>query len=51
MFILGVILILIGLLAGVPILYTIGVVLAVVGGILFLLGAAGREIGGRRHYY
>ena len=29
----------------------IGIVLAVAGAILWALGAAGREVGGRRHYY
>jgi hypothetical protein len=47
----GLILMLIGFLLGIPILWTIGVVLAVVGAVLWILGAAGREIGGRRHYY
>jgi hypothetical protein len=51
MLILGVILMLIGFLLGIPILWTIGVVLAIVGAVLWILGAAGREIGGRRHYY
>jgi hypothetical protein len=48
---LGVVLLLIGFLLGIPILWTVGVVLAVVGAALWILGAAGREIGGRRHYY
>jgi hypothetical protein len=48
---LGVVLMLIGFLLGVPFLWSIGVVLAVVGAVLWILGAAGREIGGRRHYY
>ncbi|MGC2174603.1 MAG: hypothetical protein WA614_03965 [Acidimicrobiales bacterium] len=47
----GVILMLIGFLLGIPFLWTIGVVLAVVGAVLWILGAAGREVGGRRHYY
>jgi len=51
MIILGVILLLLGLLLGVPILWTIGIILVVIGVVLFLLGAAGREVGGRRHYY
>jgi hypothetical protein len=51
MIILGVALILIGILIGAPILYSIGVLLAVVGAVLWVLGAAGREVGGRRHYY
>lgn len=47
----GVVLLLIGFLLGVPALWTIGMVLVVVGAVLWILGAAGREIGGRRHYY
>lgn len=48
---LGVILLIIGFVAKVAILWTIGIILVVVGAILALLGMAGREIGGRRHYY
>jgi uncharacterized protein DUF6131 len=51
MIILGVILIVIGILVGAPILYSIGVILVIIGAILWILGAAGREVGGRRHYY
>ena len=48
---LGVVLLLLGFLLGIPILWTLGVILLVVGVVLWILGAAGREIGGRRHYY
>jgi peptidoglycan/LPS O-acetylase OafA/YrhL len=34
-----------------PILWTIGVILVVLGLIFWILGAMGRAIGGRRHYY
>ena len=51
MIILGVILMLIGFIAKIPILWSVGIVIAVVGVVLMLLGMAGREIGGRRHYY
>lgn len=51
MIVLGLILLLIGLLAGIPILYTIGIILLVVGLVLVALGSAGRAVGGRRHYY
>lgn len=51
MIILGVILLIIGLLAGIPILTTIGGILIVVGVILWILGAAGRTIGGRKYWY
>ena len=48
---LGVVLLLLGFLLGIPILWTLGMILLVVGIVLWILGAAGREIGGRRHYY
>jgi hypothetical protein len=51
MIILGIILLIVGFLAKIAILWTIGIIIAVIGLILFLLGLAGREIGGRRHYY
>lgn len=51
MIVLGLILLLIGFLAGISILWTIGIVLIVVGVILALLGASGRAVGGRRHWY
>ena len=36
---------------GNPILWTIGVILVVLGLIFWILGAMGRAVGGRRHYY
>lgn len=51
MIVLGVVLMLIGFIAAIPILWSVGILLAVVGVILMILGMAGREIGGRRHYY
>lgn len=51
MIILGIILMLIGFLVNIPILWTIGVVLLVIGLVLFVLGATGRAVGGRKHYY
>jgi Zn-dependent membrane protease YugP len=51
MIILGVVLLLIGILAGIPILTTIGTILLVVGAILFILGSVGRPVGGRRYWY
>jgi hypothetical protein len=44
---LGVILLLLGWLLNIGILTTLGIILLVVGAVLFLLGAAGREIGER----
>ncbi|MEU6969484.1 DUF6131 family protein [Kitasatospora aureofaciens] len=51
MIILGVILLIVGFLLGISILWTIGIVLVVIGLILWLLGAVGHSVGGRRHYY
>jgi hypothetical protein len=49
--VLGVILLIIGLVAGIGILTTIGIILLVVGAILALVGGTGRPVGGRRHWY
>ena len=51
MIVLGVILLLLGLLLSVPILWAIGLVLVVIGAILWVAGSAGHAMGGRRHYY
>jgi hypothetical protein len=51
MIILGLILLIVGFIAKIPILWTIGIILIVVGAILAILGATGRAIGGRRHWY
>jgi hypothetical protein len=47
----GLILLLIGFVTGIAILWTIGVIVLVVGLVLWILGATGRAVGGRRHYY
>jgi Family of unknown function (DUF6131) len=49
--ILGIVLLVIGFIAKIAILWTIGIILLVVGLILFALGAMGRAVGGRRHYF
>ncbi|MDN4479457.1 DUF6131 family protein [Demequina muriae] len=51
MIILGLILLVIGLVASIPILTTIGGILLVVGLILAILGRAGRSVGGRKHFF
>lgn len=51
MIILGVILLLIGFIFEFPILWSIGIALAVIGVILALLGSVGRRIGGRAHWF
>lgn len=47
----GILLLLIGIVAKVGVLWSLGVLLLVIGGVLMLLGTLGHEIGGRRHYY
>ena len=49
--ILGVILLIIGFVAKIAILWTIGIVIVVIGAILALLGTVGHAVGGRRHYF
>jgi hypothetical protein len=51
MIILGIILLIIGFIAHIPILWSLGIIVLIIGAILALLGVAGREIGGRRHWY
>jgi hypothetical protein len=49
--VIGLVLMLIGFLTKIAILWSLGIVVALIGLVLLLLGAAGREVGGRRHYY
>jgi small-conductance mechanosensitive channel len=49
--VLGIILAVLGWLAGISILLWIGIILVIVGGALALLGAGGHAVGPRRHYY
>jgi hypothetical protein len=49
--VLGIILVLIGWLASISILTTIGVILVIVGAVLWILGASGRAVGGRKHWF
>ncbi|HEY6790772.1 MAG TPA: DUF6131 family protein [Trebonia sp.] len=51
MIILGVILLIIGFIAKIAIIWTIGIVAVVIGLILAVLGFAGHAVGGRRHYF
>jgi len=49
--ILGIILLVIGFIAKISILWTIGIVILVIGAILLLLGSSGRAVGGRKHWF
>jgi hypothetical protein len=47
----GIVLLLLGLLLKVSILWTLGIIVLVVGLVLMLAGSMGRGVGGRRHYW
>lgn len=51
MIVLGIILLIIGFIAKIAILWSIGIILVLIGAVLFVLGSMGRAVGGRRHYY
>jgi hypothetical protein len=51
MIFLGIVLLIIGFVAKVAILWTLGVLILVIGAVLAILGSMGRAVGGRRHYY
>ncbi|WP_162958438.1 DUF6131 family protein [Nocardia yunnanensis] len=51
MIILGLILLICGIIFGISILTTIGIILLIIGAVLWILGAAGRPVGGRSHYF
>ena len=51
MIVLGIVLLIIGFIAKIAIIWTLGIIIVVIGAILALVGVAGHEIGGRRHWY
>ena len=51
MLVLGVVLLLVGWLLNIGILTTIGIILIVIGAVLFLLGSLNRPVMGRRYWY
>lgn len=51
MIILGLVCLILGFILGFGLLWTIGIILLVVGGVLWLLGMAGHAVGGRNHYW
>jgi hypothetical protein len=51
MIILGLILLLLGFALGIGILWTIGIVLILIGAVLWVLGSMDRAVAGRRHYW
>lgn len=51
MIILGIILLILGVLTGIGILWTIGIIALILGLILLLVGSIGHPVGGRRWYW
>ena len=51
MLILGLVLLLLGWLTDIGILTTLGIILLVIGAVLWILGASGRAVGGRRYWW
>lgn len=51
MLIVGAILLILGVLFGIPVLTYLGIALLVIGAVLLLLGGTGRPVGGRRYWY
>lgn len=51
MIILGIIVFVVGLVAKIAVLQTIGIILILVGAVLFVLGRTGHAVAGRRHYW
>lgn len=51
MILFGVILLIVGLVTGISIIETIGIILLIVGLVLLLLGGIGHPVGGRRYWY
>jgi Family of unknown function (DUF6131) len=51
MIMLGIVLLAIGFFLAIPVLWSIGVIMLVIGLVFAILGKAGHAIGGRRHIY
>jgi hypothetical protein len=51
MIMLGLIVLIIGFVAGIPILWSLGVIVLLIGLVLAVLGSVGHAVGGRKHYF
>ncbi|MFI9208337.1 DUF6131 family protein [Streptomyces sp. NPDC053253] len=51
MIVLGIVLLVIGWVASFALLWTVGIILIVIGAALWILGTVGHQVGGRRHYW
>lgn len=48
---LGIILLILGYVLSISVLWTIGIILVVIGAVFWLLGAIGRPVAGRRYWF
>ena len=51
MIVIGLVLLLLGFLLSIPLLWTLGIIVLIVGLVLMVLGSMNRSVGGRRHYW
>ena len=51
MIVVGIVLVVAGFLLDISLLWTIGLIVLVVGVVLMLMGSMGHAVAGRRHYY
>ncbi|MDP9464519.1 MAG: DUF6131 family protein [Actinomycetota bacterium] len=51
MIVVGLVLLLLGLVLKIGILWSVGIIVLIVGCVLMLLGRTGRQVGGRAHYW
>ncbi|MDT5350907.1 MAG: hypothetical protein QOH91_4194 [Mycobacterium sp.] len=51
MIVLGVVLLILGFVFGIHLLWVLGIILLVVGAVMWVMGSMGRSVGGRRHWY
>ena len=51
MILVGIILLILGFLLKISILWTLGIIVLVIGAVLWIAGSVGRPVAGRRHYW
>ena len=51
MIVLGVVLLILGFVFGIPLLWTLGIVALVIGAVLWIMGSLGRPVAGRRYWF
>jgi hypothetical protein len=51
MIVLGIVLLIIGFVAKIPIIWTLGIIVVIVGAVLGIAGHAGHQLAGRRRWY